>query len=62
MTDRLHEAQGRLIKTAHDLAELVQLDSDSDDLLELAWLIAFEEASAALGEVSAARREAQGRL
>lgn len=54
MTDKMFEAQGRLIKTTADLAELVLLDDS--DTTELAWLVQLDDVSEALAEVSALRR------
>ena len=54
MDDRMFEAQSRLIKAASDFAELTMLNDS--DTTELAWLVKFDDVSAALETVSAIRR------
>lgn len=56
MNTQMHEAHGRLIKATQKLADSTLLDGT--DVNELAWLIGFDDVSAALGEFSAASREA----
>ncbi|WP_426037918.1 hypothetical protein [Cypionkella sp. TWP1-2-1b2] len=50
----MFEAQSRLIKAASDFAELTTLNDS--DTTELAWLVKFDDVSAALESVSAIRR------